>query len=729
MIKINKICLLIIALLTSFGTTQPRIGRLIMLLDDTNGITTDAEQLDIAVFTFIEALQQKTAPILISNSIWNDFAFRRKNAHEKIKAFDPLYYLFFKIYNDINREINELYSKKNIKDQEKLQEQIRLILSDPNAPLTGRIYQIYKMPTFKGTQAQERERYASMLCYFAPFDPKDWDIYFIENSLTLLIPHEYKNTMAQEAASLSNKTNFSTEEIALNFKTAGFTKQKIDDKYDLPMTGGSRLSSNVFSKIFIGKDDVRGNANIDELLVQWNIFLEGHGMYSQSNMQILTLLKKTQKLHEEVGFVRNPEPSTISDLKPKMQHKIIELVESQTKLEKAIKKAKGSIVGLTIEKFQSLISFFNKQLVINFLFYNTCFAADVHLILPYITLGFTQPMNFTTVTGALTSKETLARVSPNLLPFATVQFPIVFIGEQPAFGLASTTRFDMFFNALDFDQLKAKKENPKPFKTIINYVHPFLSETGTVLRDFVGNIPLINISGTWLPVPGLEEFVTSFNKVTTSTAKLRKKFEVLVPVKKAILLYQAYVPVNISFTLAGMGKGGFELPYVVPMLADQLLYYIKSLESPDYSLLDFIQSFTLDKKQEASKAFLIDSLSCKAGFLQLQFKESELKLEKVVFANKMAFPPAPEARINVLFIHKGKGYRYWYSESELAQIPIGTIQITPNYYLDTLQDEVTELYKAQFDARREELKSGSKLINLSDLYEYLKKRHPKKDKK
>ena len=219
----------------------------------------------------------------------------------------------------------------------------------------------------------------------------DWHVYKTKTGdFYLFIPKKYFQRVSAEINEDALKkqirsTKYNPEDVLLGFRTKGMIAiekydqiqpQKSDDnKKQKESDSSAKINIESLKSIFVqGKDDFFGS---------WNIYLNGHGMFSQE------LVKQIQE-----GKFATLKPLSVKDY------------------------ADVHLTGIDLNQFRELIDFCINKINTNFVMYNTCFGGGVNTVLPYVTTianqkgnvtGVQKP-NFTLVSGALTDVYTFAQI-------------------------------------------------------------------------------------------------------------------------------------------------------------------------------------------------------------------------------------------------------------------------------------------------------------------------------
>lgn len=264
----------------------------------------------------------------------------------------------------------------------------------------------------------------------------------------------------------------------------------------------------------------------------------------------------------------------------------------------------GLIVSLPIAMFKRMLQFFNQQLNMKFLMYDSCFgggknAQEAFEIIQ--TRGEQQAkaiddraaeFNFTIVSGSSSDDITVAE---ELLTFFTDKI-VTHDGKQlPVPDLRQD--FCSFFNDLQAYFQGAPAMN---LGDIINKVHPFKEGGGHF------NIPMIRFAHTeWFSVAGVDKSIIAITDIMVNKMRANKQGTLTIgPDKKVVFLYAKHIPLTLEL---------LSNPLVLSALPGDASHYIKNMKvGTAYNIHE--QLLPAAQIDLYVKDLLIDTLTYRAGF-------------------------------------------------------------------------------------------------------------------
>lgn len=382
--------LLLIIICIGIHTTQAQYRDLIIFVDYSENFDEEKIKIDpnagFGALTneLMIALEEQAAPLLITQSLWNNFIQRR----DHFKTLDAK------------------------------------------------------------SQAQQIKASTSLaIAALITFHPRDWFMYAIDNYY-FLIPRNYVKSvfltniplLEDVITTAINDINNTQEKYDIKnlFKDSLMPRLMLDPG---EIISGIRLNALtpmrnllnpptatekaivplplVLEKLFINKNDIlylNGATSqiLQELILpEWNIYLVGHGTYPKSTFKPFFSDDK-----------ENIAPSSDKQL---------------------VAYEKGKIAGLKTEEFAQLLDFFNNQVSINLLFYNTCFAGSINTKIPYLTNDIKKIFNYMIISGATSSTITISgfiKIEDNKIDLRdALKFRKFFEGIELGLDLATTTNY------------------------------------------------------------------------------------------------------------------------------------------------------------------------------------------------------------------------------------------------------------------------------------------------
>lgn len=296
---------------TLLPKTEYQFGpRRLIILFDPHAQETSTSQSFAIMSGLIAALEQKAAPILVSESLWHNFVIRRERYDLlKDKKFTgPLILMELLekygkdfagknyLLNDITRDkLRDLYAAHYGYYQK------ALAITSKNKDLIGRPNGA-AMTALNSINVSERELQPNhpfrtdidfdFVTYKTQFDPNEWSVYHIPHFMYLLIPKVYEEKIYPPTSALKDIPTFpnvSGRELRLGLKVDHL--QKVSDPLKLPERSVSKKQESTtkdaeIGNIFVTRNDlglVRSHSPIkapesyESYLGAWNIYATGHG--------------------------------------------------------------------------------------------------------------------------------------------------------------------------------------------------------------------------------------------------------------------------------------------------------------------------------------------------------------------------------------------------------------------------------------------------------------------
>ena len=592
----------------------------------------DPGQDDIITNAFVSAIYEGN-PIMVSTSVWNDFATLRKNFYEKSQEKDSPE----QKYNYLFEKINIYLSKKAQKEGEGDETKLKKILFDE---INNKATNLGKL--IKNTKQSIANKKEKLIYFAAPLDNQSWDAYVLPTFI-LLIPKQYKEKLKRQLKNQMNvlfnfgkQQGFSEEEIILGLKTQKLTKMKaFSNKYKLPILQTTKILDTEtiksdLNKIFITKKDLNLSKSSDPtvsflLPYKWNIFLIGHGGYKKEP-ELKTIQQKLKTLYAKVGYIRSDltqeKLQEMSEKYPVLLKKdpnglskidiMHEIINNETKLLKIITTSLiGKVAGMGMQPFETLLAFFQNNLDMSFLHYVSCFATGEKTNLIYTTHGLTDIYSFPISASVATDITTKGlKIKDNFIFDFISDFNklAIFLTKKEKRRVTIQPKIALQFNKF----YQALRDKNTPYNKLISYVN--FDEA---------NIPIIRFPGTrWLNIAKLDN-VMNLTRIRASIAaakgsitlylehmdESKKKFKLT----NYIILHTPYMPfkINIKTSIYDPEWSWLQLTAIslLSSQAGQPTNYIESIDAPNAYLSLIVHSFA-SNKSESPKLFLIENLRC-----------------------------------------------------------------------------------------------------------------------
>jgi len=318
---------------------------LIMLLDDGN--ETPYGMGFAMTITLISALSHAQYPILISSSLWSNFAARRLKFEEYAKEGYTSRDIYDHVTN-VNKRINELcnaYARKGSSEP-----QAKKLTAEKINQEFCSIAAIEKMEK-EGKLLDPRDiesNLPNLLCYMTPFDQAAWEIYEVSKDLYLFIPVAYLKNIGITKHQYTKGGITSAERIlGLNIDHL----KRIHNPSDQSRFSYEKRTEGQFMSclrnIFVHNNKA----------VAWNLYLVGHGLNAD-----------------------------------------------------AMPYGQSCIANLSLNEFRQLLQFLNSSLTTNIFVYTSCFSGGQHLKKVYESKGRSDHYNYPIVTTCLSDIVSMANL-------------------------------------------------------------------------------------------------------------------------------------------------------------------------------------------------------------------------------------------------------------------------------------------------------------------------------
>lgn len=398
-----------------------------------------------------------------------------------------------------------------------------------------------------------------------------WDFYkTVRDDIYLLVPKKYSQNSSDVKFSSEALKAFSKEALSIGFKIDKediFEKVYIDQinetLYLKKPTRNQKVNIDVFKSIFITQDDLdyfkqekfapfKRHEQINKTIGIWNIYLSGHGMYSKNYLS---------GLGSEVGSKEKSEICNAED---------------------------AEIAGMSLQNFRDLISYFDSDINVNFLYYISCYAGGYNIILPFKG----KSLRFTVAVGSIT--DSVVTLVTKLSDECSSDPDKVRSGRRDLIS---------FFNELNRftnKDLKPTKFDEDQLKNILSYITP-----KDITKLTLSYFPQILLPGAGafkvLINDGIQEITDDL--ISTSGGNIDIKD------KNALLVRSAQVKnkVNISPKYYKLSHTQ-EIPIMISMIHGIALHKFDEVEADKIKFLDFFQKTMFSLEPAFPKYFYFKKL-------------------------------------------------------------------------------------------------------------------------
>ncbi len=297
---------------STLWTMEAAFGpRRLIILFDPHGQEI-ATSTDFAIMSgLIAALEQQTAPIIVSESLWNNFVIRR-HRYDKLK---DKHYTAAVIHMELLHKYgptltgpNYLSNNKTIEKLHDLyaahygyyQQALQVIRKHPATPFsfTSTTQSANRDQALKQINVKEQELQPDnplrkdidfdFVCYKTLFDPKEWTVHHIPNLAYILVPQAYEKKLIQPK-DLPQISNLTKRELVLGLKVDHMAK--VSDPLKVPDQVVSAKQAEAtdkadLGKIFVTRQDLgllaprikqKAPESFENYLGAWNVYATGHG--------------------------------------------------------------------------------------------------------------------------------------------------------------------------------------------------------------------------------------------------------------------------------------------------------------------------------------------------------------------------------------------------------------------------------------------------------------------
>lgn len=523
--------------------------------------------------TFLEAVYQKAAPILVSGALI-----------ESIIEYKIMYDDFIQLNLE---DLKQKYGSYKLFSEPSSIQELRTgcLFLEAIYTQSSKIHQSAAPKNAIGTIWKELGGTATSLPFITQLlfssSKIPFDDYIIKKIVSaqdyhfyLLIPKSYLPAKIQNDATFGLKTQalqtVTLQDINPTSKNYAACHKDMSD---------------VITSLFVTKKDLQNYPFI------WSIFMSGHGIYSETIQGYIRGAQQTLENSERQLVEAKNNPFYRQDLKA------IEERISRQKIDLITLENKQHIAGIGMHEFRKLLVFFNSQISVNFLFYNSCFAAGQQAIDAYY--DFTNKkqlmLNYPIASDAITEATTFTRQFTLHINFIPSIYELTIPIDKNGFiKMLYKSNFKAFFDALKSSAIIS-------YNKLLSYVSFYASPD----KILIANRPKIRFPGTqWFSIVDVDKDTYAL----TNTRAVAQGLKPLVIRNKNVLLISALtIPFPIIFNR--LAKQSF--PTFVSLQPGKAKHIFSSIEAPQYTLDEVLNGFFFSNKLYASKLFIIDKLLVK----------------------------------------------------------------------------------------------------------------------
>lgn len=595
--------------------------------------------------SLVTALGQEAAPILVSSATWKNFVERKK-------IFDDF---LSKTEQVLIKEYKGTYPRFNT--DQGIQNFAQLCKQSVGG------YSPQFSNFIQSNPAASRELNGFLIPYVTQVSTDNWILQKITPHWYLLVPKKYLGQIKKEKLPPAPDTIAKTttdDELLLGLKSGTSIQNPLEvvghDDGENVLFAEEFLTA--IKSLFITINDVKDKYSKEQTeknraiyLHHWYFYLNGHGGPSG--------------------------PNTI-----------------------------GIITGLRIPQFQTLLTFFDRKIITDFLFYSTCYAGGEHLKIPYIKDWFYPPLTKSRpkdirkahrakAFNYIISAETLVYAStfgwlPSIaIPFKLGVDRVHFLQHfSPFFTGLHNYVYLPVINFKQWVKLKPqeKKKSYPNLAQILNNVTIFLDKNGKV--DDRMQIPVMRYPNTaWFSVIDVQDKIFNLTRVLMEVRSAENR-ELVIKDKEAVVIH-AGSPVT---------ERSVDEKYHTEMLAPMVIkkqpqkkpptflsnsprnaiHYFENIDARTCGLLELLQAFLPPIDEYYSRAFYIKKLICRNdnvsakqnSALGMQANEG-VELNNVIILYNGANPTDPKDRRKldgIFFQHQLQSFRSFWEPHETNKV-------------------------------------------------------------
>lgn len=586
------------------------------------------------------ALNSKAAPILISKSLIHNICGHSQIFKDFIILSCQKLWQKYGPQNTSFKRFNKIQDIENFKQHciyaqtmhKKSEEYIKKYINNSNldkAMIEKAVYKISTEPVFSDQKAPlllqnppqnayNRSMHIEVTTYFINYycseELKNWTIKDISPDLYLCIPSDYikqnttyfNNNKSLKAAQ-QNPNILTNLELELGLKIDHFNDAILPTNYiamcndSKPIQKQLRKLTPALEKLFVlntDKDTTKCH--------KWIIYMDGHGLYSYSLKKELRRFKKLYKYYKSQVTQKRGRPDYYESYQ-KNKTILEEIKQAIISLQKGIKESQnpfeGTIVSLPISEFKKVLNFFNNKINTGLLYYSSCYAGGEHLVTPFLTESNAPlHLNYTVMTGTLADNTALQEIPFMALPpYRELQMCTFTLDSEDFIDytnqklkIATQVNFKKFFEAAQ----KSYHLVPEMQTELATCVNHYLNKNKEFDKGCIGNIPSIR-------TPYSSEFNIIHHKEKWISLKNSESIYTITPDTDAILLYTPNIN-KVSF----IKKSSEPIP-CVSLVHGEGAHEFNTIEAPEYTLADIINTFSSLPALSSSKSFLIKKLIIK----------------------------------------------------------------------------------------------------------------------
>ncbi len=644
------------------------MNNIVMLFDFNRGV--ELQPFDITFHELLAVLKEKAFPVLVSDTIWNNFVRIRNLFAAKIQDPSSFEHAYFTFFTTLQERIKEEYKDTGITQfhDSRIYQELFSFKNEANpdipngaSELTKQYIQLKKLSSRYDKKELMILQY-SFICY-TYLTAHEWHAYKYAilasnkkktHEIILLVPKTYLEThpCGLQQNPLNALTLDDTEDFPLLFKPEITNREMIKKAFAQKPSAPEIYT--LFSEIFTTK--TAQNSELCPLpLPQWNIFITGHGTtlsdddFATINYlanAIIDMKKQIANMPRPLANKKIPAAQLnqeIAEFEQKTKNFNASIKQYQARLVAQIRQSNNSIASIPIMSFQNgFLKFLSQGISTTFLCIVSCFAGGKNMSLLYEIPGFQRTYPFTIATADTT--DTIA----TRLFFSSIDILSlnITIDQGNIVLFQSPANFMSFFDALSTTYtLLPKKEDdisttesvvkPQSYKDILNLVYNFMSS--------YTNPGTIRYANTFFDhtIKTKQEKIVALTRLSVAQKYYEKQDINISTDTDAIVLYERNIPVLINLPL---GRE-VSVPVFISHIPGKAIHYIQKLSAGNKLISTLLECFFHAKILEAEKVFVFDEIEnvrIEKELFELEDNPQNIPISNVIIGHNMPNPFARE---------------------------------------------------------------------------------------
>ncbi len=635
--------------------------------------------LDVLLEVLLAALREKQFPILVSDTVWNEFVSKRNIFATKLQDPSSLEYAYYTFFIALQKKVKEESIGQSSIEFYTLPicQELSPYIFEENPKMPPSASELTKQFIELNIIAYQHkdalnDLYHNFTCYIF-LTAHEWQAYKYAVApgskekpyeVVLLIPKTYLNSHpcglqrnARYALDFSDETN-----LPLLFRS-GITDKEVMKKTFAQKPSAQEMYT-LFSKIFT--TEITKDPELCPFFIPaWNIFLAGHettltdvAFASINNLGNNIVALEKQLLHIKKPLANKKIPAAqfneeIVQFEHETKNINASIQKYQAELANLLKENTNTVASVPLFAFQNgFLEFFSREIPTNFLFILSCFTAGKNMSLIYNIPGLERTYPFTIATAATTDAIATGQhfIPVNLL---SLNFSV---DEGNIVLVSSPMKFAAFFDALSTTySISSKKESsliaeeasikPQSYENIISHVHDFMipsTNLGTIRPAHTSFGHTIKMGKTKERVDRrlkMVDRVMYITRLTIAQKYYEKKDINISEYIKTVILYEQNIPLFINIPPANPYK---DIPAFISQIPGKAVHYIQKLSAGNKRISILSECFLAKNIMRTEKVFVFDTIentmTTEKNLFQLGDEYEKITITHVIIGHNMPNP-------------------------------------------------------------------------------------------